>query len=152
MASERILDFIFKSKMWQKKILKYSQGFCACRCGLGCDVRVAWCTQAPEITCSASATGFTGKKSALTHDNKGLDPNYNHILFFTKKKPNPWAHPAHSAAQPRESLAGGAEGCGCAMEGLWEAPTLSLRRGAHLLSEQGASCLSPRVTRACCGS
>lgn len=37
-ASERIPDFIFKSKMWQDQILKYAQGSSVCSCGLGCDV------------------------------------------------------------------------------------------------------------------
>lgn len=52
-----------------------------------------------------------------------------------------------SAAQPKESLADGTEGCGCLMKGLWEALTFSPLCGAHLLSEQDASCLSLRVTR-----
>lgn len=88
MASERIPDFIFKSKMWQNKILKYSQGFCACRCGLGCDARVAWCTQAPQITCSASATGFTGKKSAriVTHESRALVRTT--IIYWSSLKNN----------------------------------------------------------------
>lgn len=39
-ASERIPDFISKSKMWQNQILKYAQSFCVCRYGLCCVARV----------------------------------------------------------------------------------------------------------------
>jgi len=53
-----------------------------------------------------------------------------------------------SAAQPGERLADGTHGCGHLMKGLSEAPASSPLCGARLLSEQGASRLSPRVTRA----
>lgn len=47
---------------------------------------------------------------------------------------------------PKDSLADGTEGCGCLMKGFSGSPTFSPLCGAGLLSEWGASFLSPRVT------